>query len=203
MEWYVVRVLWCLLTQEPLIGAGLPRALGRVDSIQQLSVDSEVLVMQWFVGIGDAKIRKKIVNNVEMWFDKLKEGLRPRWATLIHPFTSFPVECRYSIGAGSLICAGAVVQPNVNVGKHVVLNTSCSVDHDSVIEDFANVMPRACLCGITLVGEGTVIGAGAVVIQTKKIGKWSIVGAGATVLGDVPDGVTVVGLIRKNHQERV
>ena len=43
------------------------------------------------------------------------------------------------------------------------------------------------------VGEGTHIGAAAVVIQQVKIGRWSTIGAGAVVLRDVPDYATVVG----------
>jgi acetyltransferase EpsM len=44
------------------------------------------------------------------------------------------------------------------------------------------------------VGEGTWIGAGAVVKQGINIGSWCMIGAGAVVVNDVPDGLTVVGV---------
>jgi acetyltransferase-like isoleucine patch superfamily enzyme len=43
------------------------------------------------------------------------------------------------------------------------------------------------------VGEGTHIGAGAVVLPNLKIGKWCKVGAGAVVICDIPDFTTAVG----------
>jgi acetyltransferase EpsM len=44
------------------------------------------------------------------------------------------------------------------------------------------------------VGEGTMIGIGAVIIQGIKIGKWTIIGAGAVVVNDIPDYAMVVGV---------
>jgi acetyltransferase-like isoleucine patch superfamily enzyme len=43
------------------------------------------------------------------------------------------------------------------------------------------------------VGEGTLVGAGAIVLPGIKIGAWVIVGAGAVVTKDVPDRCIVVG----------
>jgi acetyltransferase EpsM len=43
------------------------------------------------------------------------------------------------------------------------------------------------------VGEGTHIGAGAVVIPKVRIGRWCRVGAGAVVVRDLPDHCTAVG----------
>ena len=44
------------------------------------------------------------------------------------------------------------------------------------------------------VGDGSFIGASAVVKEKIKIGRGSTVGAGAVVIRDVPDGATVVGV---------
>jgi acetyltransferase-like isoleucine patch superfamily enzyme len=43
------------------------------------------------------------------------------------------------------------------------------------------------------VGEGTHIGAGAVVIPSIRIGKWCTIGAGTVVIRDIPDYATAVG----------
>jgi acetyltransferase-like isoleucine patch superfamily enzyme len=43
------------------------------------------------------------------------------------------------------------------------------------------------------VGEGTWIGAGAVVIPGIRIGKNCIIGAGSVVVKDIPDGVKAYG----------
>ena len=98
-----------------------------------------------------------------------------------------------TIGEGSVILHGAIIQPNTIIGRHVLVNTAASIDHDNRIGDFAHISPHVTLCGHVEVGEGTHIGAGAVVIPKVKIGKWTTVGAGTVVLHDVGDNVTVVG----------
>jgi sugar O-acyltransferase (sialic acid O-acetyltransferase NeuD family) len=98
-----------------------------------------------------------------------------------------------SIGSGTVVLHGAIVQAGTKVGKHVLINTAASVDHDNVIGDYAHISPHATLCGHVQVGEGTHIGAGAVVIPSIRIGKWCKVGAGAVVIRDIPDFATAVG----------
>lgn len=102
-----------------------------------------------------------------------------------------------SIGEGSVIMQGAIVQSCAVVGKHCIINTAASVDHDCVIENYVHISPNACLCGGVTVGEGTQVGAGAVVITGIKIGKWSHVAAGAVVLKDVPDNVLVYEILQE------
>jgi acetyltransferase-like isoleucine patch superfamily enzyme len=48
--------------------------------------------------------------------------------------------------------------------------------------------------GDVRIGEGALIGIGAVVLPRVSIGAWSTVGAGAVVTKDVPAGTTVVGV---------
>jgi len=96
------------------------------------------------------------------------------------------------------LCSGTVVPYRRNsycavIGKHCIINTAASVDHDCVIEDFVQISPHATLCGGVSVGEGSQVGAGAVVIPGIRIGRWSLVAAGAVVLRDVPDNVLVMG----------
>jgi acetyltransferase EpsM len=79
------------------------------------------------------------------------------------------------------------------IGKHCIINTNSSVDHDCIIEDFVHLSPNVALAGAVLVGEGTHIGIGACIIQGIKIGKWCTIGAGSVIIRDIPDGSTVVG----------
>jgi acetyltransferase EpsM len=88
----------------------------------------------------------------------------------------------------------SVVQAGTVIGRHCIINTSASIDHDCVIEDFVHISPNATLSGNVRVGEGTHIGAGATIIQGITVGKWCTVGAGAVVIRDVPDYATVVGV---------
>ena len=88
---------------------------------------------------------------------------------------------------------GAIIQSYACIGKHCIINTGASVDHDCVIEDYVHVSPHCTLCGNVSIGEGTWIGAGSVIIPGVKVGKWSVIGAGSVVIKDIPDNVVAVG----------
>ena len=122
---------------------------------------------------------------------ELVELLNARYGIARHPTSTVAASAR--IGEGTVILHGAIIQPNTVIGRHVLVNTAASIDHDNHIGDFAHISPHVTLCGHVEVGEGTHIGAGAVVIPQVKIGKWSTVGAGAVVLHDIGDYVTAVG----------
>ena len=84
-----------------------------------------------------------------------------------------------------------VVNSGTKIGKHCIINSAAVVEHDYVIDDFVHVSPNATLTGGVEVGEGTYIGAAAVVIPNITIGKWVTIGA--VIINDVPDYAVVVG----------
>jgi acetyltransferase EpsM len=88
---------------------------------------------------------------------------------------------------------GAILQADVQIGVHCIINTGASVDHDCVIDDYVHISPHTTLCGNVTVGEGSHIGAGATIIQGIKIGRWVTVGAGTVIIRDVPDYAVIVG----------
>ena len=89
--------------------------------------------------------------------------------------------------------AGAVINADAKIGKHCIINTGATVDHDCVIEDFCHIAPGAHISGGTHIGEGTWIGVGSSVIQYLNIGKNCMIGAGSVVVREMPDNVTAVG----------
>ena len=84
-----------------------------------------------------------------------------------------------------------------SIGKHTIINTNATVDHDCHLGDFVHIAPGATLCGGVKVGNGTLIGANATVLPNCKIGKNVSVGAGAVVTTDLPDNVVVAGVPAK------
>lgn len=123
-----------------------------------------------------------------------------KFQTLIHPTACIGANCR--IGDGSMISAGTVLTCGVTLGEHVIVNVRTSLSHEALVEDFVTVAPNATICGAVIVATGADIGAGATIIQQKKIGAWSIVGAGTVVIKDVADNVTVVGNPARQISER-
>ena len=98
------------------------------------------------------------------------------------------------IGAGTVIVAGAVVNPDSKIGSACLINTSCTVDHDNELGDAVHISPGAHLGGGVTVGDRTQVGIGASVLPNVKIGKDVIIGGGAAVVRDVPDGTKFVGV---------
>lgn len=135
---------------------------------------------QLIVSIGDNGTRKKIVENTN--------GI---YKTAIHPTATISAYAK--VEAGTVIMAGAILNPDVVIGKHCIINTGAIIEHDCTLEDFVHISPNASLAGDIYIGEGTHIGIGATLIQGVKIGKWVTIGAGSVVISDVPDCAVVVG----------
>jgi len=84
-------------------------------------------------------------------------------------------------------------EPTCKTGKHNIINTGATIDHECILEDYVHISPNATLCGNVRVGEGTHIGAGAVVNPNISIGKWCVIGSGSVVIRNVPDHTKLVG----------
>lgn len=117
--------------------------------------------------------------------------LGARYGTAVHP--SAVLSPRAEIGEGTVVMQGAVLQTCVGIGRHCIVNTGASVDHECCVDDYVHLSPHVTLCGNVQVGEGTWVGAGTVVIQGVRIGRWSVIGAGSVVTRDIPDGVVAYG----------
>jgi len=132
------------------------------------------------VGIGDNRTRKMIADKLSNPFTKV-----------VHP--SALVSNSVQVSEGTVILHGSIVQIDTRIDRHVIINTAASIDHDCVIEDFVHIAPNVTLCGGVRVGEGTLLGAGSVVLPSIKIGNWCVIGAGAVVNIDLPDYCVAVG----------
>lgn len=125
-----------------------------------------------------------------------------RMISAIHPKAVCAADV--SIGAGTVVCAGAVIGPSTSVGRNAIINTQASIDHDCVVQDGAHVGPGAIVSGEVQIAKRAWIGAGAVISDHRHIGADAIVGAGAVVVKDVPEAVVVVGVparvLRKTHE---
>ena len=138
-----------------------------------------------FVAIGNAAVRKRFM-------DANKGRTFP---VLIHP--SAVIADDVIIGEGSIVMAGAVINPAARIGRGVIVNTSSSIDHDCMIGDFVHVAVGAHLCGTVKVGSETWIGAGATVINNISICGGCMIGAGAVAVKDIDERGTYIGVPAK------
>ena len=91
------------------------------------------------------------------------------------------------IGAGTSICENVRIGPNVTIGKHCIICFGASIGHDVVIEDYSFIGERVILSGAVHVGEGALVGIGAVVTPRRSVGACSSVMAQSAVCHDVPE----------------
>jgi sugar O-acyltransferase (sialic acid O-acetyltransferase NeuD family) len=154
------------------------RVLGLLSALHDIWHDSVI------VAIGHNMMRSEIARMLE------EKG--ERFIAAVHPSAVIGSEVR--IGAGSMICAGVVVNTATTIGGGAILNTGCTVDHHNSIGAYSHIAPGAHLGGGVTVGEGALVGIGAAVLPRCRVGAWARVGAGAAVVSDVPERETVVGV---------
>lgn len=130
-----------------------------------------------FVAVGDNFARADVVRRLRA----ATPGLR--FATLVHPAATVAREVL--IGAGSVVMAGAVVNPGAAVGQFCILNTAASLDHDSRLGDHASLAPGVRIGGDVDIGPFAAVGIGASVAHRVRIGEHTVVGAGATVVSEL------------------
>ena len=140
------------------------------------------------LGVGNNEIREGLAKRVR--------SNRGRLVSVIHPEASISKDLQ--LGNGSFIARNAAVNPLVKVGSNVILNTSCVIDHECIIEDNVHIAPGAVLAGNVKVGKGAFVGANCVVKEGVIIGERSVIGAGSVIISDVDAATIVVGNPGKN-----
>ncbi len=69
------------------------------------------------------------------------------------------------------------VGPNADIGSFCILNSSASVDHDSVLHDFASLAPGVICGGSVNIGTRSALSIGAVIKHGVEIGADTVIGA--------------------------
>lgn len=137
-----------------------------------------------FVAIGNPVIRRRMLER--LWTMGIEVPV------LIHPRAI--IGGNVSLGSGTVVMAGAVINPDTQVGRGCIINTCASVDHDCVVEDFVHIAVGAHLAGNVRVERSTWIGAGSIVKNNLNICSECMVGAGAVVVKNIEEIGTYVGV---------
>ena len=138
-------------------------------------------------GVGSPAVRRRFV-----------EKVRERGLEFVRAIAPDVRHSRFvTFGAGCLVCAGTLLTSHIKIGNHCLINLSSTIGHDTVMEDFCTLAPGVHLSGNAYLEEGVEIGAGAVVIPGRRIGRNSVIGAGAVVTSDIPENSVAVGVPAK------
>ena len=125
------------------------------------------------IAIGDNNLRNKVSKDVEKIIPKFK------WETVISKDAI--VSKKTNIGQGTMIISGSVINTNTSIGRHCLINTKSTLDHDNNWGDFTSCGPGVNSAGNVTVKNFTQIGIGSTIIDGISIGKNSVIGAHSLV----------------------
>lgn len=91
------------------------------------------------------------------------------------------------LGEGIFVGKKAVINAGAEIGNMCIVNTGAIIEHDCIVEEFSHISVGSVLCGSVHIGESSFVGANAVVIQEKSLGRHCIVAAGSAVRKNVED----------------
>ncbi len=137
----------------------------------------------FIIAIGNAAVRRRLAQQMSPC----------RWYTAIHPRAVIS-GLGVTIGEGSVIAAGAVVNPGVTIGDHCIINTNAVAEHDCTLGHFTHLSVAAALGGTVTVGDECWIGIGACVKNNLTICSGVTIGAGAAVVKNITEPATYVGI---------
>ena len=165
-----------------LTQCGVYSVVGTINDLDKYIFDGFDVI----VAIGNASIRKVIQERISR-----QDALM----SLIHPKAC--VSSDVTMGAGTVVMAGAVINTGTVIGKGCIINTGATVDHDNSLGDFVHISVGAHLAGGVTVGSGTWVGIGSAVSNNIEIGAGCMIGAGAVVIKDICEPGTYVGVPAK------
>ena len=140
----------------------------------------------FFVAIGNSQLR----------VDTMKKlGPMAHLPVLVHPAAT--ISSSACIEAGTVVMAGAIINPSVSIGEGCIINSNAVIEHDCTIGSFSHVSVAAALAGSVHIGDFCFIGAGSTVINNVEICSSCTIGAGAVVTKDITESGIYVGVPAK------
>lgn len=146
------------------------------------------------VAIGDNWIRMAVVNRILQVVPDFE------FISAVHPRAIIGRDVK--IGAGSVIMPGTIVNAASRIGEHCILNTNCSLDHDSYMKPYSSLAPNVCTGGRLMLGKHSAVCLGANIIENVTIGDHAVIGAGSLVTTNIPSNVIAYGSPAQVVRER-
>lgn len=151
--------------------------------------------MVYAIGIGENNVRQRVANR---YLGSCT------FVSLIHSSSTFGVGQREQLASvrGAIVCAGVRFTNHIKVGNFSIFNLNSTVGHDSLIDEYVNIAPGACVSGNVHIESRCWIGTGAVINQGSaesklKIGEDTVIGSGSVVVKSCAPNAVYVGIPAK------
>ena len=102
-----------------------------------------------------------------------------------------------SIGSGTIVMHGAIVNAGARVGKNCIINTRALIEHDTVVEDHCHISTGSILNGSVRIGSGSFVGSGCVIKDGITLGERCVIGTGLCVRHKLSDHTRFTGYDKK------
>ena len=90
-----------------------------------------------------------------------------------------------TIGAGTIIMHGAIVNAGAVIGNNCIINSMALVEHDVLIENHCHISTGAILNGGVTIKKNTFIGSNSHIQQSVNIGENSVIDGGQRIKHDI------------------
>jgi len=98
-----------------------------------------------------------------------------------------------TVGAGTIVMHGAIVNVGARVGINCIINTRSLLEHDAIVEDHCHISTGAILNGDVSIGAGSFVGSGCVIKEGVTLGNGCVLGMGLSVRHNQADHTRFVG----------
>jgi len=98
-----------------------------------------------------------------------------------------------SIGQGTVIYPGCIIDQRVTIEDNVLMNLSCTISHDSVIGKHSFLSPSVSVAGFVHIKEQCILGINSTIIDHITIEAQTQTGGGSVVIKDINTSGLYVG----------
>lgn len=98
-----------------------------------------------------------------------------------------------TIGDGTIVMHGAIVNAGAKVGINCIINSHTLVEHDVIVEDYCHISTGAILNGDVKIGAGSFVGSGSIIKEGVSLGSGCVIGMGLSVRHNQADHARFVG----------
>ena len=90
-----------------------------------------------------------------------------------------------------MISHNVSIGPKATIGNFCVINSRCTIGHDTIIKDNNFLSPQVVIGGFAKIGSDNMLGTNSCVIPEVKIGNFNKIMAGMAILNNVSDNEVV------------
>ncbi len=159
---------------------GMPGYPPIIDSVEHYVPEADDVFV---CALGDVKWKKHYADII------LKKG--GRFINIIHETVTFGKNT--VLGNGCILCEHVGISCDISIGDFVTMQDYTLIGHDAQIGNYCHLGTRTFMGGGSQLANLTTLQTNAIILPHVKVGEGCMVGAGAVVIRKVKDATTVYG----------